>query len=231
MLKIMTSYFGRLESFSLLEPLKNARGLHVNDCISLILTEFCLDDGDQISEDEKSPMEHELYPAPHNAPRSPGMDNACWEIKWEHRDDCVSALMVKKNCFYLINQGELIFNFQTLRRVPHLTVTWAHQPASSDHQGSALASYSLHAQDCAHQFPASPTRSDSGNNTKINTIHQPAHRHIEHSPFQGRVSGLAQDLDISISSYEALNLPTTRPDAGYTSLVGCDTAHRTKYTL
>jgi hypothetical protein len=114
MLKTMTSYFGRLESFSLLEPLKNARGLHVNDCISLILTESCLDDRDQISEDEKSPMEHELYPAPHNAPRSPGMDNACWEIKWEHRDDCVSALMVKKFRFYLINQGELILKLSDI---------------------------------------------------------------------------------------------------------------------
>lgn len=49
------------------------------------------------------------YPVPHNAPRSAVMDKSCWEIKWEHRDDCVSALM-------------------TLRRVPHLTVTWAHQP-------------------------------------------------------------------------------------------------------
>ncbi|KAJ8597592.1 hypothetical protein M405DRAFT_389081 [Rhizopogon salebrosus TDB-379] len=49
------------------------------------------------------------YPPPHDAPRSTEMDTGCWEIKWRHRDDCVSALI-------------------TLRRVPHLTVTWAHHP-------------------------------------------------------------------------------------------------------
>ncbi|KAG2156676.1 uncharacterized protein EDB93DRAFT_926724 [Suillus bovinus] len=50
------------------------------------------------------------YPSPHNAHRSAEMETGCWEIKWCHRDDCVGALM-------------------TLRRVPHLTVTWAHHPA------------------------------------------------------------------------------------------------------
>ncbi|KAG2356265.1 hypothetical protein BDR07DRAFT_1423850 [Suillus spraguei] len=50
------------------------------------------------------------YLPPHDAPRSAGMETGCWEIKWCHRDDCVCALM-------------------TLRRVPHLTVTWAHHPA------------------------------------------------------------------------------------------------------
>ncbi|PBK76730.1 hypothetical protein ARMSODRAFT_1011957 [Armillaria solidipes] len=49
------------------------------------------------------------FPYPHDGPRSPLMDTRCFEVKWAHRDDCVSALM-------------------TLRRVPHLTVTWAHQP-------------------------------------------------------------------------------------------------------
>ncbi|KIY51237.1 hypothetical protein FISHEDRAFT_70880 [Fistulina hepatica ATCC 64428] len=49
------------------------------------------------------------YPAPHDGPRKDGMDPCCFQIKWSHRDDCVSALV-------------------TLRRVPHLTVTWAHQP-------------------------------------------------------------------------------------------------------
>ncbi|TEB38965.1 hypothetical protein FA13DRAFT_1785235 [Coprinellus micaceus] len=52
------------------------------------------------------------YPPPHDAPRSPVMDAGCWEVKWDFRDDCVSALMA-------------------LRRVPHLTVTWAHQPSYS----------------------------------------------------------------------------------------------------
>lgn len=93
MLQTISSYFGRLESFLPLEPLKKTQGLHANNCISLIMTESCSDDGDQSSDDENSLVEH-LYPAPHDAPRSPRMDNGCWEIKWDHRDDCVSALMV-----------------------------------------------------------------------------------------------------------------------------------------
>lgn len=100
MLQTIASYFGRLESFIPLEPLKKARGLHANDCISFIMTESCLDDRGQSSDDENSLSEHELYPAPHNAPRLPNMDNGCWEIKWDHRDDCVSALMVNNFCFY-----------------------------------------------------------------------------------------------------------------------------------
>ncbi|KAF8841966.1 hypothetical protein BDN67DRAFT_1010225 [Paxillus ammoniavirescens] len=52
------------------------------------------------------------FPPPHDSPRSSVMDPGCWEVKWAHRDDCVSALM-------------------TLRRVPHLTVTWAHQSTST----------------------------------------------------------------------------------------------------
>ncbi|KAJ6504401.1 hypothetical protein DFH09DRAFT_292099 [Mycena vulgaris] len=51
-----------------------------------------------------------VYPHPHDGPRLPEMNAGCFEVKWSHRDDCVSALM-------------------TLRRVPHLTVTWAHQPS------------------------------------------------------------------------------------------------------
>ena len=106
---------------------------------------------------------------------------------------------------------------------------------SSDHpnhyQASGFASYPLYVQDRGHQFPASPTRSDSGNNTKISAVHQPAHRHIEHNAFQGRDSGNIQDLNTSSSGHGARNLPTARPDAGYASLVGSDTAHRTKYAL
>ncbi|KAK7064043.1 RNA binding protein [Favolaschia claudopus] len=55
------------------------------------------------------------FPQPHDAPRLPNMDAGCWEVKWNHRDDSVSALM-------------------TLRRVPHLTATWAHQPPPFEHQ-------------------------------------------------------------------------------------------------
>lgn len=100
MLRTIASYFGRLESFVPLEPLKKAPGLYANNCISFLMTESRLDDGDQSSDNENSLVERELYPAPHNAPRSPRMDNGCWEIKWDHRDDCVSALMVNDFCFY-----------------------------------------------------------------------------------------------------------------------------------
>ncbi|KAI9512564.1 hypothetical protein F5148DRAFT_853195 [Russula earlei] len=49
-----------------------------------------------------------VYSYPHNADRSENMDPGCWEIKWENRTDCLSALA-------------------TLRSVPHLTVTWPNQ--------------------------------------------------------------------------------------------------------
>ncbi|KAI0319752.1 hypothetical protein OF83DRAFT_1082036 [Amylostereum chailletii] len=51
------------------------------------------------------------FPPPHDTDRAPGMDDGCWEAKWEHRDDCMSALM-------------------TLRTVPHLSVSWAHNAGS-----------------------------------------------------------------------------------------------------
>ncbi|KAF9454072.1 hypothetical protein P691DRAFT_770793 [Macrolepiota fuliginosa MF-IS2] len=60
----------------------------------------------------KAPSDGDLtcdsYPPPHNLPRSKIMDTNCWEVKWDHRDDCVTALMA-------------------LRRIPHLSVSWAHQ--------------------------------------------------------------------------------------------------------
>ncbi|KNZ75039.1 hypothetical protein J132_05329 [Termitomyces sp. J132] len=110
----IASYFGPLENIHPLQLIKDVIDVGHNDVI----------------EDWK------LYPSPHNAPRSAKMDTACWEIKWEHRDDCVSALM-------------------TLRRVPHLTVTWAHQPPpfASEHRSPYmpfphvnLAQYPLHVQ-------------------------------------------------------------------------------------
>ncbi|KAI0052546.1 hypothetical protein FA95DRAFT_1332918 [Auriscalpium vulgare] len=54
----------------------------------------------------------------HSAPKSDCMDSGCWEVKWQHRDDCVTA-------------------YQTLRTVNHLTVTWANArpPFAPRHQG------------------------------------------------------------------------------------------------
>ncbi|GBE77675.1 predicted protein [Sparassis crispa] len=54
-----------------------------------------------------SDAEDKRYPHPHDGPRSPDMDPNVWEVKWDHRDDCVSALM-------------------TLRRIPFIAVSWAH---------------------------------------------------------------------------------------------------------
>ena len=34
------------------------------------------------------------YPVGHDALRDPNMDGSVWEVKWEHRDDCVCALNV-----------------------------------------------------------------------------------------------------------------------------------------
>ncbi|KAI1788804.1 hypothetical protein LXA43DRAFT_1024073 [Ganoderma leucocontextum] len=52
-----------------------------------------------------------LYPFPHDAPRSAEMAMGIWEVKWKDREDSVAALLVNS------------------RRVPHLTVSWAHHPA------------------------------------------------------------------------------------------------------
>ncbi|TFK94408.1 hypothetical protein K466DRAFT_354209 [Polyporus arcularius HHB13444] len=52
------------------------------------------------------------YPSPHDALRSPEMAQGVWEVKWKDREDSVAALL-------------------TLRRVPHLSVSWAHHPPSN----------------------------------------------------------------------------------------------------
>jgi len=45
------------------------------------------------------------YPLPHNAVRSEEMDDSCWEVKWNHRDDCVAALMVSIVLRQLVPSG------------------------------------------------------------------------------------------------------------------------------
>ncbi|KAF7311102.1 RNA binding protein [Mycena chlorophos] len=89
------------------------------------------------------------YPAPHDGPRLPGMDTGCFEIKWVHRDDSVSALM-------------------TLRRVPHLTVTWAHQPQQApDFYPPHLANHHQHHQ--AQTQPFAQSSPDDPNLFSIST--------------------------------------------------------------
>ncbi|KAI0361461.1 hypothetical protein OH77DRAFT_429923 [Trametes cingulata] len=62
------------------------------------------------------------YPYPHDAPRSTEMSKAVWEIKWKDREHSVLAL-------------------QTLRRVPFMTVTWAHQPSFNPALGRTDGSF------------------------------------------------------------------------------------------
>ncbi|KAI0936866.1 hypothetical protein AcV5_004897 [Taiwanofungus camphoratus] len=62
-------------------------------------------------------------PQPRESRRSFDMDPNIWEVKWCHRDDCVSALM-------------------TLRRMPYLIVTWAHHVPSFGHGPDLPNSYS-----------------------------------------------------------------------------------------
>ncbi|KAF7347648.1 RNA binding protein [Mycena venus] len=85
-IRMLCAHFGPLESFALFKSSSEATN------------------GNNL------PAKNPRYPHPHDGPRLPGMDAGCWEVKWNHRDDSVSALM-------------------TLRRVPHLTVTWAHHPS------------------------------------------------------------------------------------------------------
>lgn len=55
------------------------------------------DTADTLTVPDDGIINPECYPLPHNSPRSDCMDTACWEIKWEHRDDCVTALMVSES--------------------------------------------------------------------------------------------------------------------------------------
>ena len=43
---------------------------------------------------DSSSNETQTYPPPHDTSRADGMDTNVYEVKWSHRDDCVSALMV-----------------------------------------------------------------------------------------------------------------------------------------
>ncbi|KAH8099297.1 hypothetical protein BXZ70DRAFT_291551 [Cristinia sonorae] len=95
--------------------------------------------GDQNIQNEGTSNRDNLHP--HDAPRSTGMADDIWEIKWKHREDCVTALM-------------------TLRRIPHITVTWAHQqlhPLSTASGESRLSSPNVTPTPQLGPF-ASPTR-------------------------------------------------------------------------
>ncbi|KAI0275047.1 hypothetical protein BC834DRAFT_27703 [Gloeopeniophorella convolvens] len=66
------SFFGTVESFELCKP-----------------------------ESTDPSQERAGYPSPHDALRAPGMDTGCWEVKWENRSDCLSALATLRESIYL----------------------------------------------------------------------------------------------------------------------------------
>ncbi|KAH9950895.1 hypothetical protein B0H21DRAFT_407380, partial [Amylocystis lapponica] len=72
---------------------------------------FAVYNPDEEGERQNDARTDKICPHPHDAPRPAGMDANIYEVKWNHRDDCVSALM-------------------TLRRVPHLSVSWAHHSSA-----------------------------------------------------------------------------------------------------
>ncbi|PFH54868.1 hypothetical protein AMATHDRAFT_393 [Amanita thiersii Skay4041] len=113
----IVSYFGPLEQFELLSHVENCDGDW-----SAFFTTSLLKKRLKYAEPRgfnELDAKH-TYPFPHSAPRSTCMDVGCWEVKWKHRDDCISALM-------------------TFRRIPHFTVTWAHQPPQSSTAGRPLS--------------------------------------------------------------------------------------------
>lgn len=87
-IRSLAAYFGRLERFSPYQIGEDTDGMWKRYSIQPTKSKT------QDSEQENTKETRQLYPAPHDAPRSPSMDARCWEIKWDHRDDCVSALMV-----------------------------------------------------------------------------------------------------------------------------------------
>ena len=88
--------------------------------------------------------EYLVYSYPHNAGRPEGMDPGCWEIKWENRNDCLTALAVSNTFPHC--EG-LIFLVQTLRSVPHLTVTWPNQPHALMPRRTGIFNRSHHVKD------------------------------------------------------------------------------------
>jgi len=142
-----------------------------------------------------------LYPAPHDSPRSPRLDSGCWEIKWEHRDDCVSALMVI--CFLLASylEASLTFLEQTLRRVPHLMVTWAHQPPP--HGVEHRTQYQNgHFQSNASPYPLHVQGRMSFTRSRGEMLHSP----VEFSP-------LADQANLSTSDHVASPIESTATEA------------------
>ena len=138
------------------------------------------------------------------------MDTGCYEIKWAHRDDCVTALMVR-GC-WLHECTFLTLLVQTLRRVPHLTVTWAHQPQSqSDRaphgtprqpQFMNTASYPLHVLSPRRDVQSSPRAGYNRLAREVAGLHSPvgasmgdAHDHSFQSNVAQKAKAALSDID------------------------------------
>ncbi|KAJ7446435.1 hypothetical protein B0H11DRAFT_2336849 [Mycena galericulata] len=161
-IRMICAHFGPLEFFGLFKTSETANDLETNVPVR--------------------------YPPPHDNPRLPEMNPGCFEVKWAHRDDCVSALM-------------------TLRRVPHLSVTWAHQPSPfgfEQHHGRFSTNqnngtqYPFHVQN----FPSpSEPRNESLNTSSGTTPAHSVHSAAGGLPLHGDVT-----TDVSFS------LPSTNAD-------------------
>jgi hypothetical protein len=153
-------------------------------------------------------IEHPTYSYPHNAGRSEGMDPGCWEIKWVNRNDCLSALAASSTLptpppFFL---AWLISLVQTLRSVPHLTVTWPNQQHALIPRRSGLFNRSHQMKDHL------PTKRQSG----LQQVHPPHgdddNTSLYPSSFWNlRVDIVAATLD-SQSPSARLSIPITTDD-------------------
>ncbi|OCH87465.1 hypothetical protein OBBRIDRAFT_889765 [Obba rivulosa] len=115
-------------------------------------------------------------PCSPDASQSADIDGSTWEVKYEHRDDCVNALA-------------------TLRRIPYLTVTWAHHSfphnagptaprSSSSSAFPRYSSYSPNAKQHLH-----PPRNFSGEYQRLGytRILPPRTGGLASTPFQTRM--------------------------------------------
>ncbi|KAJ6621088.1 hypothetical protein B0H10DRAFT_2215358 [Mycena sp. CBHHK59/15] len=167
-IRMLCAHFGPLESFGLFKAF------------------------DFVDNQEKTSAAKRLYPHPHDGPRLPEMNSGCFEVKWSHRDDCVSALM-------------------TLRRVPHLTVTWAHQPSPFGfeqqpfhQQGRFVPSHSNNGPGTAYPFHTSPSQHRNESPiTSPDTTHSPS-RHLATAGGLALQTGHSA-IDDSLSSSSANN--------------------------
>ncbi len=65
-----------------------------------------------------------------------------WEVKWKDREDSVVALLVSFISVVVL-PSQCSCQCQTLRRVPHLTVSWAHHPGPTGASSGGLLRTSM----------------------------------------------------------------------------------------